>query len=117
MTETLATIEMAQGVGKWFRFLVTRSGATIDVTNLECSFVVAQNYDDTTYLLEKVTADFDKSLGADGVLRMNVTSGESLAFDPDTYKAELMVVLSGEAGEEVDIRRSIDFKIRESLFA
>jgi protease II len=117
MTETLEIIEMAQGEGKWFRFLVTRNGVPIDVTALECSFVVATNYEDTTYLLEKETADFDKNLGASGILRMNVTSGESLAFDEGTYKAELKVVLSGEAGEEVDIRRNIDFKIRESLFA
>jgi hypothetical protein len=117
MTETLATMEMAQGEGKWFRFLVTRDGSAIDVTALECSFVVAQSYDDAEYLLEKETADFDKSLGATGVLRMNITSGESLAFNEGTYKAELKVVLSGEAGEEVDIRRNVDFKIRESLFA
>ena len=116
MTETLETIEMAQGEGKWFRFSVTRNGVPIDVTALECSFVVAQSYDDTSYLIEKETADFDKSLGATGILRLNVTSGESLAITEGTYKAELKVVLSGEAGEEVDIRRNIDFVIRESLF-
>ncbi|MGW8177636.1 MAG: hypothetical protein ACWGQW_02405 [bacterium] len=116
MTETLQTIEMAQGEGKWVRFTITRNGATVDVTSKDCSFVSAVNYDDTEYLLEKTDSDFDKTQGASGIVRMNITSGESMAIDVGTYKAEFRVVLSGEAGEEVDIQRTIDLVIRESLF-
>lgn len=116
MTETLQTIEIAQGEGKWVRFTITRNGALVDVTNKECAFVAAASYDDTTYLIEKTDSDFDKSQGASGIVRMNITSGETRAIDVGTYKAEFRVVLSGEAGEEVDIQRTIDLTIRESLF-
>jgi hypothetical protein len=116
MSETKQTIEMARGEGKWIRFTVTRDGLPIDITDKSCSFMAAETYD-SDYVLSKSDPDFDKSLGLSGIARMNITSGESLALTAKTYMAEFRVVISGEGGQDVDIRRNIDLKIRESLFA
>jgi hypothetical protein len=112
----MADIEMAQGEGKWVRFTVTSNGAAVDLTDKECTLRFASNYGESAYALEKVDADFDKTQGASGIARINITSGETTALEPDTYKGNLRIVISGEAGEDVDVNRAIDLKIRDSFF-
>ena len=116
MTETLATIEMAQGEGKRIKLTITRNGSPVDMTDKSCRFVAKQNYEDTSYLIEKSDSDFDKTEASSGIVYFNIVSGESLVIEPDTYMANFKAVISGEAGEDVDIRRNIELKIRDSLF-
>jgi len=112
----MAEIEMAQGEGKWVRFTVTRNGSAVDLTDKDCTLRFASNYGESSYTLEKVDADFDKTEGATGIVRVNITSGETTALDPDTYQGNLRIIVSGEAGEDVDVNRAIELKIRDSFF-
>jgi hypothetical protein len=112
----MADIEIAQGEGKWVSFTVTRNGVALDLTDKECTLRFASNYGETSYALEKADSDFDKAQGASGIARINITSGETKALTPDTYQGNLRIVISGEAGEDVDVNRAIDLKIRDSFF-
>jgi len=111
----MASITVKNGEAKTVTFTVTRDSAAIDLTLADLSFVVKSSYDDTTYKIQKVTADFNKAQATLGIVSCVLTAA-NLAYANivnGTYLSELRATITAT---DIDISANIDFIVERSLF-
>lgn len=92
-----SSIAIKQGEGKWIRFNVTLDGVAVNLSAATLRFVLKSKYSDTTYLIEKEDADFDKASAASGIVRINLTATETAALAARNYLGELEAVFVAES--------------------
>lgn len=107
-------IEIKVGEGKWITFNITRSNVAVDVSSASFVFAIKSDVDDVSYLLAKSgESDFDKSQGASGVVRVNVTATETTALGVGTFVSELQTIFTVD--EDEDKSDIIPFIVKESV--
>ena len=106
----MADISVKQKEGKTLTFTITQSGAALDVSGGEFKFAVKQTKDDTTYLIEKNTADFDDAQASGGILRVGLDESD-LDQEPGEYVAELKIDLSTSSAADDNIDKSADLSM------
>ncbi len=109
-----ADITIKKGEGKTLTFTISRAGAILDVSSSTARFVIKNEYDDTTYLLDKADSDFDKTDGALGILKVNLTATNTDTVGAGTFKAELRVIVTADT--DVDKSETWKLKIEDTLY-
>jgi len=113
-------ITVKNGEAKVIPFQVNdTSGNAVDVSGAaSIDFVVRDGYDDTdTTYITKVTADFDVTDAATGLILCTLETTD-LAFSAiaeGVYLSELKIVFT--AVTDVDISSNVSFKVDRSLFS
>ena len=118
----MATITVKNEEAKTITFTIQRDNTVLDVSAATgIDFVVKDDYDDTSYLIEKNIGDFDTSQASVGIVSCTLTTTDlayaTIPGTPDgrTYRSELRIVLT--ASTDVDISANIEFVVERSLFA
>jgi len=114
----MATITVKNEEAKTIIFTIQRDNTVLDVsTATGIDFVVKDDYDDTSYLIEKNIGDFNTSQASVGIVSCTLTTTD-LAYTTipnGTYKSELRVILT--ASTDVDISANIEFVVERSLYS
>lgn len=82
-----------------------------DVSTAEVEFVVKKNQDDSENKIRKVTADFDRTDGSNGNLKLNLSSID-LNLEPGCYVGQLKISFSSD---NVDKSELIEITINPSI--
>ena len=106
-------ITIKKGEGKNVQFTITRNNAVIDLSTAVFTFAVKDDYDDTTYLIEKADASFDKSQATVGIVSVNLSATDT-DIASGKYKAELRTVITADT--DVDKSVEIPFTVEKSIF-
>lgn len=101
-----------QGEGKWFKFTIELDDVAVDLSTATFAFSIKQNLSDTVFVFEAEAADFDDSLVATGIIRVNLPATTSLTMDAGTYWAELTTTLVADT--DVD-KKLVKFKIKQAV--
>lgn len=103
----MADITIKQREGKWLQFTFTRNNAVIDLSSATFTLVVKESYDDTTYLIEKVDGDFDKSQASVGIVRVNLDVDDT-DLDSGNYFLEIRTVITADT----DVDKSVTYTLQ-----
>jgi len=96
----VVTKTLKQGEGKNFKFTVTDSdGAVVDITTSTLTFTVKRKKSDSTALIEKLDAVFDKTDAVNGIAKVNLDEDDT-NLSPRQYIAELKVYFSASSVEK-----------------
>jgi hypothetical protein len=109
----MSDITIKRGEGKNIQFTITRNNAVIDLSLATFRFVVKENYEATTYLIEKTNGDFDKSQASVGVVIVNISATDS-DIAAGNYFAELITIITADT--DVDKSTEISFEIEKTLY-
>ena len=106
----MADINLKQGEQKVVAFTVTEDSVAVDLTGAVLTWTVEEC--PGTDIITKADGDFDKTDEATGVVRITLLEADTLTIEPDTYAAELKIVLAGgniekSATQTVKIARAI----------
>lgn len=108
------------GEGKPFTFTLQRynsvTGLTevLDLSAATLSLVVKEDYDDTAYLIEKTTSDFDVTYASTGIITTTILASESaLLTGNKIYLMELKTIIT--ADEDVDYSETYKLKVDKSV--
>ena len=108
-----ADFTMKIGEGKWLTFTITRNGEILDLSSATLKLGVKESYDDTSYLIEKDTADFDVSQAALGIVAANITATDSAALSAGNYLLELRTIITADT--DVDKSDTYILRIERSV--
>jgi len=106
----MADISVKQKEAKTVTFTITQNNDALDVSGGEFKFAVKKAKGDTTYLIEKETADFDVSEAGDGILR-TILNETDLDLEAGEYIAELKIDLSTSSAVNDNIDKSADLSL------
>jgi len=108
---TIFSDPIYQGEGKWFKFTVTLDGVVVSLTTATFSFVIKQLITDAATLWQ--ASNFDTSLAANGIVRVNFPASASAALTPEySYFGELTTTLFSNT--DVD-KKIVKFKLKRAL--
>lgn len=94
-------INIVQGEKKVIVFTITdETGEVVDVSGATCALSVRRDPTSTEELFAKVDGDFDKSEGADGILKVTFDETD-LVFNGKAYS-----ILTTTIGTDIDINVS-----------
>ncbi len=103
----MADITIKQEEGKWLQFTVTRNDAIIDLSSATLKLGVKAAYTDTTYLIEKLDGDFDKSQASVGIVRVNLSVTDT-DLEVGNYLMELKIIITAD----IDVDKSVTYNLR-----
>ena len=108
-------ISIKQGESKTFRFLLTRGGTVINLTDYsgyELKFGVKRKAKDTSYLFSKTKVDFDTTDEASGIVLLTIKAVDTSSMVAKTYISELKTKLSVD---DIDKSVQIPFILGQSV--
>lgn len=110
----MPSITMKKGEAKTIAFLIKRNGVPLDMSGMSPTFkwAVKRQREDSSYLLEKADAAFDKTDIATGYAKVTVTVNDTASIAEGTYVSELKTTL---AADDVDKSEVIDFTLEKSV--
>ena len=110
----MSSITMKKGESKTVAFLIKRNGVALNMSEMSPTFkwAVKKQREDSTYLIEKVDDDFDKTDIALGYAKVNVLAEDTAEIAEGTYMSELKTSL---AADDVDKSDVINFTLEKSV--
>jgi len=106
-------ISVKKGEAKTLKFTYTDlSGDAVDVSGATFSFVVKSSKAETSYLIEKTDANFDKSGAENGIVSV-ILNETDLAQDPAVYFAEIRAHWSSDNS---DLSKDIKLTIEQAVY-
>lgn len=111
------SIKIKNGEAKTITFSVTdASNQALDLSDIDAvDFRVKSSYSDATNYIAKSTALFDLTNAANGVISVDLSSGNTNAasIPAGTYISELRITFTSS---NVDISKNIPFIVERSVF-
>lgn len=105
-------ITIKKGEAKTLQFTLTRGGVAIDLSAATFEFGVKDNVEETSFLIQKLDASFDKTNAVNGIVTVILTVTDT-NIDVGNYIAELKTILI--AGDDVDKSQTLDFEVEPAI--
>ena len=103
----------SRGEGQPLTFTILIGGEAPDLTGATFSFVVKRRFTDTSYEIEKVDGDFNKSQVDEGIVSVPITTADT-DIEPAIYVGQLKIVIT--ASTDVPLSKVWSFEITKSVF-
>jgi len=109
----MSELTLKQKEAKTIKFTVTDkdSGEVVDLSSAVLKFAVKEKKTDSSYVIEKETADFDLTDAANGVVTVALSETD-LDLSSRMYKGELKIKLTAE---NIDKSGDIDIQIKQAV--
>lgn len=107
----MANWKFKQGESHNVYFVIQRNGVLVDVSGATASFAVKKHKTDTSAIISKADAAFDKSSATSGTISVRL-SGTDTGIAAGKYIGELKLIFA----QDIDISEDIYIEIESSNF-
>jgi hypothetical protein len=109
-------ITIKKGESKTYSFLIKRNGVAYNMSSLDPAptfkWAVKVEREDSSYILEKLDAAFDKADLSTGYVHLTITASDTAALEPGSYVSELKSTFTTD---DIDKSTVIDFILKKSV--